>query len=153
MKVSDVLKAKGAAVRTVRSFETVQAVAKQLRQERVAALVVSDDCVTLDGIFTERDLSHGIAVHGARVLSLPVSDLMRTKVVTCNPEDGIADIGRVMTVCRLRHLPVKQGAQLVGIVSIGDVMKYLYASTTLFGSSTARQKTVRAFTAPVTSVK
>ena len=153
MKVSDVLNAKGAAVMTVRSSETVRAVAKRLRQERVAAMVVSDDFATLNGIFTERDLSHGIAVHGARVLSLPVSDLMRTKVVTCNPQESIADVARVMTVCRLRHLPVKQGTQLVGIVSIGDVVKYLCASPTLLGSSAARQKMGRAFAAPVASAK
>ena len=124
MKVSDVLKVKGTAVMTVRPAETIQVVAKRLRQDGVAALIVSNNGVALDGIITERDLSIGIALHGGDVVAMPASDVMTTKVVTCAPGDSIAEVARVMTVRRLRHLPVKEGTRLVGIVSIGDVLKY-----------------------------
>ena len=123
MKVSDILKVKGAAVMTVRPVDTVRAVAKRLLQEKVGALVVSDDGAALEGIISERDISNGVAVHGNNVGSLLASDLMTAGVITCALEDSIADVARVMTERRIRHLPVKEGNRLVGIISIGDVLK------------------------------
>jgi CBS domain-containing protein len=124
MKVASILKAKGAHVVTVRPTETIQHAAAKLRLEGVGALIVSHDGATLDGMITERDITKGFAVHGADLASKHVYDLMEAGVLTCKPEDGIADVARLMTSRRLRHLPVTDGLRLVGIVSVGDILKY-----------------------------
>ena len=124
MKVASILKAKGAHVVTVRPNETIQHAAAKLRLEGVGALIVSHDGVTLDGIITERDITKGFADHGADLASKHVRDLMEAGVLTCKPEDGIADVARLMTNRRLRHLPVRDGSNLAGIVSVGDILKY-----------------------------
>jgi CBS domain-containing protein len=124
MKVASILKAKGAHVVTVRPNETIQHAAAKLRLEGVGALIVSHDGVTLDGIITERDITKGFADHGADLASKHVRDLMEAGVLTCKPEDGIADVTRLMTNRRLRHLPVRDGSSLAGIVSVGDILKY-----------------------------
>ena len=123
MKVATVLWTKGQNVLSVHPTETVEAATKLMRTEDIGALVVSEDGSALDGIITERDVAHGIAVHGRSVCSLPVSTLMTSGVVTCAPEDTVAEVARVMTIRRLRHIPVKEGRRLVGIISIGDVLK------------------------------
>lgn len=124
MRAADVLKIKGTAVMTVRLTETVQAVAKRFKQEGVGALIVTGEGGSLDGIITERDVSNGLASHGRDTHALPASTLMTTGVVTCSPQDSLADIARVMTERRLRHIPVKEGSRVVGVVSIGDVLKH-----------------------------
>lgn len=124
MRVANILKMKGTAVMTVRPTETVQAVAKRFRQEGVGALIVTGEGGSLDGIITERDVSNGLASYGWDTHALPASTLMTTGVVTCSPQDTLTDIARVMTERRLRHLPVKEGSRVVGVVSIGDVLKH-----------------------------
>jgi len=124
MRVADILKVKGNAVMAVRPTEAIQAVAKRLQQDRVGAMVVSSDGASLDGIITERDVALGLAIYGTELCALPVSTLMITTVVTCSPEDSVADVAKIMTERRLRHLPVKEGRKLVGVVSIGDVLKH-----------------------------
>lgn len=124
MLVSDILRAKGEAVMTVRSDDTALCLAKRLRSERVGAMVVSDDGRSLDGIISERDVAYGLAVHGSELYSVNVADLMTKAVVTCSPRDTIADVTRVMTQRRIRHLPVKDGDRLAGVISIGDVLKH-----------------------------
>ncbi len=124
MQVSSILKAKGAHVVTVRPNETIQHAAAKLRLEGVGALIVSHDGVALDGIITERDITNGFADHGADLASKHVKDLMESGVLTCRPENGIADVARLMTHRRLRHLPVTDGSRLVGILSVGDILKY-----------------------------
>ena len=124
MKVSNILNTKGNAVVAVTPVETVQTVAMRFRQEGVGAMIVSGDGTTLDGLITERDVSNGIAVHGRDAHALPASALMTTAVVTCRPEDSLVEVARIMTVRRLRHLPVKQDGRLVGVISIGDVLKH-----------------------------
>lgn len=124
MRVADILKVKGTAVMTVRPAETIQAVAKRLHQEGVGAMIVSSDGDSLDGIITERDVAISLAVYGKEFQALRASALMRIEVVTCSPESSLAEVARVMTERRLRHLPVKEGKRLVGVISIGDVLKY-----------------------------
>jgi len=87
-------------------------------------MVVSADGRSIDGIVSERDLAFGLVTHGERLPYVPVSELMTRAVVVCAPEDSIADIMNVMTLRRIRHLPVMQGDRLIGIVSIGDVLKH-----------------------------
>ena len=124
MQVASILKAKGAHVVTVRPDETIQHAAAKLRLEGVGALIVSRDGIMLDGIITERDITKGFADHGADLASKHVRDLMELGVLTCKPEDGIADVARLMTNRRLRHLPVADGSRLAGMVSVGDILKY-----------------------------
>jgi CBS domain-containing protein len=88
-------------------------------------MIVSRDGRALEGIISERDVVRALAVDENKVLSLPVSALMTRAVVTCSPDDTVADVARVMTQQRVRHLPVRDGAnQLIGIISIGDVLKH-----------------------------
>jgi CBS domain-containing protein len=124
MQVASILKAKGAHVVTVRPGETIQHAAAKLRLEGVGALIVSRDGIVLDGIITERDVTKGFADYGADLASMHVRDLMELGILTCKPEDGIADVARLMTNRRLRHLPVIDGSRLAGIVSVGDILKY-----------------------------
>lgn len=124
MNISSILKAKGSDIAMVRPTETIQNAAMRLRIKGVGALIVSSDGATLDGLITERAISDGVAVHGAGIASLHVSDLMVSGVLTCTPHDSIADAARLMTDRRLRHLPVMDGRRLVGIVSVGDILKY-----------------------------
>jgi CBS domain-containing protein len=124
MTVADILKTKGSAVKTVRPDETVKAFAKRLKDAHIGAMIVTNDGNSIDGIISERDLAYGIAAFGDELLGMRVSDLMTRGVIVCAPEDSIAAIMRVMTQRRVRHLPVKDGSKLVGIVSSGDVMKH-----------------------------
>jgi CBS domain-containing protein len=78
----------------------------------------------LEGIISERDLAYGLAAYGDRLPSMRVSELMTRVVILCTPEDTIAEVMTVMTQRRIRHLPVKDGGRLVGIISIGDVLKH-----------------------------
>lgn len=124
MKVSQILSAKGTEVVTVRSTDDIETLAKRFRLERIGAAVVSDDGMSIDGIISERDVVYGLAEHGAELPDLRVSDLMTGAVVSCRPEDNIRDIMRTMTTRRLRHLPIEERGNLVGIISIGDVVKH-----------------------------
>lgn len=124
MLIADILRSKGSAVKTVRSSDTAMDCARRLKAERVGAMIVSDDGTSLDGIITERDIAYALATHGTELYHAPVSALMTKTVLTCSPRDSIVDVTRTMTLRRTRHLPVKDGAKLVGIVSIGDVLKY-----------------------------
>lgn len=124
MRVADILKVKGGLVLTVRPTETIQAVARRLHQEGVGAMIVSADGVTLDGVITERDVVICVAAHGKDFHALPASALMSTEVVTCSPESSLTEVAKLMTQRRIRHLPVKDGKRLVGVISIGDVLKH-----------------------------
>ena len=104
MNVSSILQVKGSDIMTVRPTETIQNAAMRLRLKGVGALVVSNDGVTLDGLITERAICDGVAAHGGGIAHLHVSDLMVTGVLTCSPEDSIADAARLMTDRRVRHL-------------------------------------------------
>lgn len=86
-------------------------------------MIVSKDGESLEGIISERDVAYGLAKHGAALSELRVSDLMTRSVITCAPEDSIGEVARIMMLQRIRHLPVKDGAKLVGVISIGDVLK------------------------------
>lgn len=123
MLVANILKNKGNEVKTIRPFDTAQAAAERLVAEGVGALVVVNAARTIEGIFTERDLSRGVASFGRDVHGLSVSSLMTRSVVTCSPKDSVAEVAKVMTERRMRHLPVTEDDRLVGMVSIGDVLK------------------------------
>jgi len=124
MDVAALLKAKGSRVVTTRGGSPIQTVMHRMTLERIGAAVVTgpgDERIV--GIISERDIVRGMAEHGATVLSMRVSDLMTHAVKTCAPQDSMKHVMAVMTLGRIRHLPVVDGSKLCGIVSIGDVVK------------------------------
>jgi CBS domain-containing protein len=123
MKVAEILKQKGQNVISVRPTESIETLSHRLRLARIGAMVVLGEGGALDGIISERDIIHAIAEHGAGCLGLTVADLMTQRVITCTPEDSVTRIARLMTENRIRHLPVVEGGGLVGVVSVGDVVK------------------------------
>jgi CBS domain-containing protein len=122
-KVSSVLKHKGRDVVTVAPQQTVAWVVKVLAQNRIGAVPVISEEGQLIGIISERDIIRGMSEHADAVLALAVDQLMTRGVKTCSPEDQLVDLMEVMTLQRIRHLPVIQNGALHGIVSIGDVVK------------------------------
>ena len=125
MQISDVLqhKAGGAAVATVAGGATVADALALLAEHRVGALVVSDDGVRVAGVFSERDVARGLHERGAQLLGEPVSSMMTAQVHTCTPTTQVLELAKMMTEHRVRHVPVVEDGALVGIVSIGDVVK------------------------------
>jgi CBS domain-containing protein len=124
MKVSDILQIKGSKVKTVSPDTSARELSVRLHAEQIGAMIVTGDGRTIDGIVSERDLAYAIAAHGIDLPALPVSRLMTKAVVVCSPDDTINHVMKLMTQLRVRHLPVKEGDQLIGIVSIGDVLKH-----------------------------
>ncbi len=124
MRVADILRGKGPAVMSVKPSETIGGLAQRLRLAAVGVMIVSSDGHSLDGIISERDIAYALPSHGEDLHAMRVSDLMTTQVVTCSPQDLIADVARIMTSRRIRHIPVKEGDRLVGVISIGDVLKH-----------------------------
>jgi CBS domain-containing protein len=124
MLVSQILKSKGSeGVETVPSGTTVSKAAEILGQKRIGALIISDDGKTLNGIVSERDIVREIGRRGADCLNETVKSIMTAKVVTCTKSDMTDDVLRKMTDGRFRHIPVVDGRLLVGLISIGDVVK------------------------------
>ena len=124
MKISDVMRTKGSAVVTVSPRETVETLLNLLAQHNIGAVVVSADGREVSGIVSERDVVRRLQSAGTDALGLPVSDLMTSQVVTCQPDDDLAETAGSMTEHRIRHLPVLVDGQLVGIVSIGDIVNH-----------------------------
>ena len=123
MIVAQMLKGKTGGVITVAPTDRVSSAAKLLADHRIGAVVVSTDGVTIAGILSERDIVRVLAARGAAVLDAPVSELMTAKVVTCRLNDSVNEIMAMMSQGRFRHLPVAEHGALVGIISIGDVVK------------------------------
>jgi CBS domain-containing protein len=123
MLVGQILAVKGSRVVTTRPNATIADVAALLRRERIGAVVVVEGGA-LCGIISERDLARGLADHGAELLEMKVAQLMTREVVTCTPEDSVDHLRQTMTERRFRHLPVLRDGEMIGIVSIGDVVKH-----------------------------
>ncbi len=123
MNVEAILRAKGSNVATIRPDATVGAAVRELKTRGIGALLVSEDGRRVAGILSERDIVHALAEQGAALLAMPVDQLMTRKVVTCVPEDTVSDLMARMTQHRFRHLPVVKDGILIGIVSIGDLVK------------------------------
>jgi CBS domain-containing protein len=124
LRITDVLRRKGDLVVTIKPDETVHALLDALAQYKVGALVVSSGDGRVDGIVSERDVVRRLQSHGAAMLDLPVRSIMTTEVHTCSTDDSIEDLMVMMTERRFRHVPVVVDERLVGIVSIGDVVKH-----------------------------
>ena len=122
MRIADVLKGKGSAVTTVAPGEPVTEVLRFVAEGNLGALPVVDGD-RLVGIVSERDIVRRLHQQGSALLNARVSDVMPPEVVTCSPDDRVGDLALVMTQRRVRHLPVVVDGALVGIVSIGDLVK------------------------------
>jgi len=123
MLVSQILKNKGDLVFTASPRETVAAAAALLHSRRVGAMVVVDEADTIIGILSERDIVRVVAERGAAGLADPISLCMTTDVVFAAPNELVQSLLERMTDRRIRHLPVVKDGRLVGIVSIGDLVK------------------------------
>ena len=123
MSVGAILKAKGSDVETITGDATVEEAVGRLRDAEIGALIVSSDGRTVDGVLSERDVVAGLADHGAEILGRKDEDVMTSRVATCSPDDGVEKVMLEMTQLRARHFPVVDEGRLVGVVSIGDVVK------------------------------
>jgi CBS domain-containing protein len=124
MRIRKLLDSKGHEVATVAPDATVWDVLSRLDHHRIGALVVSGDGQRVDGIVSERDIVRQLHARGPGILDGPVSDLMVDQVLTAGPDDEVESLMAVMTTNRIRHVPVVADGNLVGIVSIGDVVKH-----------------------------
>jgi CBS domain-containing protein len=123
VQISQLLRRKGREVATIDGAESVRTALAVLADKRIGALVVSSDGRTIDGIVSERDVARGLHERGAGLLADPVSTVMTAQVHTCPPEASVHHLAQTMTDHRVRHVPVVEEGALVGIVSIGDVVK------------------------------
>lgn len=122
MTVRAILNAKGHNVLSVPPDAKLSAAVKVLSERRIGAVLVMSG-TRVDGILSERDIVRVLGERGASVLDEPVSAVMTRKVINCRPSDTVAGLMEVMTSGKFRHLPVLENDRLVGLVSIGDVVK------------------------------
>jgi CBS domain-containing protein len=123
MLVKNILAEKGGEVVTMRPQDTLGAAVGLLAQRRIGAVVVTNDEGGIAGILSERDIVRILASHGPDALHGPLTSAMTSKVKVCHENNSINDVMEIMTAGRFRHLPVERDGRLVGIISIGDVVK------------------------------
>jgi CBS domain-containing protein len=124
MTVSTILAEKGRETITIEPGASLADAAKLLAEKRIGAALIFGADHRLIGIISERDIVHALAARGAGALDEPVSGTMTRKVETCNESEMIGNIMERMTKGKFRHVPVVDQGRIVGIVSIGDVVKH-----------------------------
>ena len=135
MIVRSILEGKGEVVLTVTPRTSVADAARMLASKRIGALVVTDAQGAIVGILSERDIVRALANHPTRVMAMEVRELMTADVQVCAMDDTVDHLMDVMTQRRIRHLPVVSGERLVGIVTIGDVVKWKLDETAMEADS------------------
>jgi len=123
MIVNRILGLKGRDVVTIEQSRSLSEAARVLSERRIGALPVIDGKQPVSGIISERDIVRAVALHGPSALDEPVSRFMTSKVLTCTGQTPINDVMEMMTEQKIRHIPIVEEEKLVGIVSIGDVVK------------------------------
>jgi CBS domain-containing protein len=123
MIVNRILSLKGRNVVSIEPHRSLGEAVKLLSERRIGALLVVDGSKAVSGIVSERDIVRAVASQGAGALDQPISGFMTQNVVTCTGETAINDVMELMTQQKFRHIPVVEGGSLVGIISIGDVVK------------------------------
>jgi CBS domain-containing protein len=108
---------------TMKPTETVKTATEVLAKHRIGAVIVSSDGAIVDGILSERDIVRALGTRGASTLDLQVQDLMTAEVIGCHPEDTAISVLEKMTDGRFRHMPVIDANRMIGVISIGDVVK------------------------------
>ena len=122
MNIKSILAKKGMNVVTIRPEQVIREAIFRLAEYNIGALVVMDETNLPAGILSERDITRALA-NDEQIFSKLVSDLMTKDVITALPQDDLISVANTMTEKRVRHLPVVEKGKLVGIVSIGDVLK------------------------------
>jgi CBS domain-containing protein len=124
MIVKAILSAKGDHVITIEPTATLDTAVKTLAKHKIGALLVLGPDRRVIGILSERDIVRVLAEHGSGVLTQPLAQVMTRKVVTCSQSDTVEVLMQRMTTGKFRHLPVVEQDQVVGVISIGDVVKH-----------------------------
>jgi CBS domain-containing protein len=124
MHVADILKRKGTQVISVGAADLVSTAVEKLNAYSIGALVILDETGRAVGIVSERDIVRGLSEEGPEILSQTVDNLMSRRLHVCSPQDEVRDLMARMTHSRIRHLPVVDNERLLGLISIGDVVKY-----------------------------
>ncbi len=124
MNVASILRQKGRAVTTASPTTTLMEIANKLAAKRIGAIVIVGQGGEVAGIVSERDIIRMLGSDGAQCLARPVSESMTRQVVTCLESETLEEVMAMMTARRFRHLPVVTDGALVGIISIGDVVKH-----------------------------
>jgi CBS domain-containing protein len=127
MNVEHILRDKGRNVTTMQPQQTLAEATRTLSDRRIGAVIVSDSRQPVLGILSERDIVRAVAKEGPTALERPVSAHMTAKVVTCTCRSAINDLMETMTTGKFRHVPIVENGRLVGIVSIGDIVKFRVA--------------------------
>ena len=122
MKIASLLATKGNVVHSITPDKTIREVIKQLSEHNIGSLIVLDSTETPIGIITERDVIRRAAV-SEQLFDEKVGDIMTTNVITCVPQDELVAAANTMTENRFRHLPILEGDRLIGMISIGDIVK------------------------------
>lgn len=123
MFVHQILEGKGGDIVTIGPSARVTDVAALMSEKRIGAVVVLETGDDIAGIVSERDVTRGLAEYGSELLGMRVDQIMTPEVVTCGPDDGVDKLMQKMTTGRFRHLPVVDKSKMVGIVSVGDIVK------------------------------
>jgi len=129
MTLDQIIKDKGADVVTIRATITLRAAAAVLDEKRIGSVVATTDEGELVGVLSERDITRQFARHGAQALDMAVSQAMTREVITAAPTDTLDQGLARMSDRRIRHLPVCVDGKLVGLVSIGDLVKWKIRET------------------------
>lgn len=129
MYVRDILQQKGHEIISIAPDNTMLDTAKVLRENKIGAVLVCQPGGRMCGIISERDIVIALAKHGATILDNPASEFMTEGVYTCSRDDEIKTVMEQMTRRRVRHLPVVEDEKVIGVISIGDVVKGRIAET------------------------
>lgn len=135
MNVASILTEKGSKVVTAKPGESLLEISKVLRQHGIGSVVLSNGEGDIAGIVSERDLVRAIAEFGPDILKSPTSEYMTRKVITCRKSDTIESIMAAMTDGRFRHMPVVEDDRLIGVISIGDVVRHRIAEAEMEASA------------------
>jgi CBS domain-containing protein len=123
MTVRAILDTKGHQVESIQPGAKLSAAVKVLGEKRIGAVLVTN-LGRIEGILSERDIVRVLSERGAEVLDEPVSNVMTRKVVSCRQSDTVGGIMEMMTLGKFRHLPVVEDGKVVGLISIGDIVKW-----------------------------
>ncbi len=123
MILSNLIRQKSNDIFKIKSTACIADAAIALTDKKIGALLVEDESGKIAGILSERDIVGGMGPHGADLHDVPVSELMTTRLVRCAPNDTVLEAMALMTDRRIRHLPVFDGDELVGVISVGDLVK------------------------------
>ena len=123
MTIESILRLKGTDVTTIAPEATIKRAADWLRVKNIGALVVTSENAIL-GLISEREIVHAFSRHGEMAASMLVKEIMQSGVTTVSPDESVNRVMKLMTHHRVRHMPVLRGGKLVGIVSIGDIVKH-----------------------------